>query len=276
MSSVSLIVTTYNWPQALDLTLASVARQSRLPDEVVIADDGSDEATAQLVREWRLRLPCPLVHVWQEDRGFRLARSRNRAILAASGSYIVLVDGDVILHPRFVEDHLDCARPDCFIQAARPQLSPATTARVLSGAQTRIGPLTRGLTRRPYALRSVLLSNLTSKVKTSLGGIQGCNQSFWREHAMRVNGYDERFTGWGPEDREFAARLLHVGVSRNYVRHRAVIFHLHHPSRAPQHANPFDAFMHETLRTGAIRCELGLDSHAVAAPPIRPAATGTG
>ena len=76
MSSVSLIVTTYNWPQALDLTLASVARQSRLPDEVVIADDGSDEATAQLVREWRLRLPCPLVHVWQEDRGFRLARSQ--------------------------------------------------------------------------------------------------------------------------------------------------------------------------------------------------------
>ena len=275
MTSVSLIITTYNWPQALNLTLASVARQSRLPDEVVIADDGSGEATAQIVREWRLRLPCPVLHVWQEDRGFRLARSRNRAIVASSGDYIVLVDGDVILHPRFVEDHVQCARPDCFIQAARPQLSAAATAHALSRLQTSVSPLARGLTRRPYALRNPLLSRMTSKVKSSLCGIHGCNQSFWREHAIRVNGYDERFTGWGPEDREFAARLLHIGVARNYVRHRAVVFHLHHKSRAPQRENPLDELMRETLRTGAVRCAHGLDSHTISIPQFVPtAATG--
>lgn len=275
MTSVSLIITTYNWPQALNLTLASVARQSRLPDEVVIADDGSGEATARIVREWRLRLPCPVIHVWQEDHGFRLARSRNRAIVASSGKYIVLVDGDTILHPRFVEDHLHCARSDCFIQAARPQLSPDATARALSREQTSISPFTRGLARRPYALRSPLLSSLTSKVKASLCGIHGCNQSFWRDHAIRVNGYDERFIGWGPEDREFAARLLHIGVARNYVRHRAVVYHLHHQSRAPQRENPFDELMRETLRTGAVRCVQGLDSHTIALSPfVRTAATG--
>src|SRR5215510_4962598 len=92
----SLIVTTYNWPEALDLTLRSVARQSVPPAEVIIADDGSGAATRQIIDAWRERRPFPIRHVWQEDRGFRLARSRNRAIAAATSDYLVLVDGDMV------------------------------------------------------------------------------------------------------------------------------------------------------------------------------------
>lgn len=115
---VSLIVTTYNWPAALHLTLASAARQTLMPAEIVIADDGSGAPTRQLVEEWSERMPCPVKHIWQDDQGYRLARSRNRAIAASVGDYVVLVDGDMILHPRFIEDHAACARPDCFIQGA--------------------------------------------------------------------------------------------------------------------------------------------------------------
>lgn len=258
---VSLIVTTYNWPAALGLTLASVMRQSVLPQEVIIADDGSGSATASVVADWQRRAPVPLRHVWQEDLGFRLARSRNRAIAAATHEYLLLIDGDMVLHPRFVEDHIRCARPDCFIQGSRPQLSAQTTARLLQTGDTRVGVLTAGLQRRAYAFRSPLLSRWASKAKASLGGIQGCNQSFWRRHAVQVNGYDERFTAWGPEDREFAARLLHIGIKRNYVRHRAIAFHLYHATRAPQGVNPQDRFLHETLSARSAWCESGLDIH---------------
>jgi glycosyltransferase involved in cell wall biosynthesis len=255
---VSLIVTTYNWPAALDVTLASIALQTRMPQEVVVADDGSGPETESVVRRWMSRMPCPVHHVWQEDTGFRLARSRNRAIARASGDYIVLIDGDMLLHPKFVADHVACARPDAFIQGARPQLSPEVTQKVLHTGVPAVGFLSPGLERRQYAWRSVLLSRFASKARFTLGGIQGCNQSFWREHFVRVNGYDERFTGWGPEDREFAARLLHIGVKRNYVRHRAIAYHLHHKSRAPGGDNPFDRLLEETLRTRAVRCEHGL------------------
>src|SRR5262245_48205152 len=160
----TLIITTYNWPEALDLALASVALQSRLPTEVIVADDGSGSPTAAVVHKWQARGLVPVRHVWQEDSGFRLARSRNRAIAAARGEYIVLVDGDMVLHRRFIEDHIGCARPDCFIQGARPQLSPATTARLLASGNPSVGPFSRGLTRRPYALRNRLLSRLTSRI----------------------------------------------------------------------------------------------------------------
>jgi hypothetical protein len=98
-------------------------------------------------------------------------------------------------------------------------------------------------------------------VKTAPGGIQGCNQSFWRAHALRINGYDERFNARGPEHREFAARPLHTGIRRHYVRHRPIAFHLHHRWRAPTgEVNPLDRLLQETLAARTIRCDQGIDS----------------
>lgn len=269
----SLIVTTYNWPEALELTLGSVALQSVSPDEVIVADDGSGPATAAVVERCRRSSRIPVQHVWQPDEGFRLARSRNRAIAAASHEYIVLVDGDMILHRHFIRDHAACARSDCFIQGARPQLSPDVTRRLLNGDRLALGWWTRGMQRRLYAWRNVPLSRVASRVKSSLGGIQGCNQSFWRKHALQINGYDERFDAWGPEDREFAARLLHIGVRRNYIRHRAIAFHLHHRTRAPSgEVNPLDRLLQETLAARTIRCEKGIES--VSSDPPRSSAGG--
>lgn len=274
-TDVSLIVTTYNWPRALDLTLASIAHQSHMPAEVIIADDGSGPETAQVIEAAARQLSCEVHHIWQEDRGYRLARSRNRAIAAARGEYVVLVDGDMILHRRFVEDHVRCARPDSFIQGARPRLSQATTEQLLRTGGPRPNVFSSGLEHRAYALRNVPLSRWASRVKDTLSGIQGCNQSFWRKHVVGVNGYDERFTAWGPEDREFAARLLHTGLKRNYVRHRAIAFHLHHRSRAPEGYNPFERLLAETLLTRAVWCKHGLDSHlpAASAPSMSPSRT---
>jgi hypothetical protein len=202
-----------------------------------------------------------LQHVWQPDEGFRLARSRNRAIAAARMDYIVLVDGDMILQRHFIRDHIHCARPDCFIQGARPQLSASVTERLLKGERPTLGWWTAGLRRRLYAWRNPLFSRAASRVKSTLGGIQGCNQSFWRQHALQVNGYDERFNAWGPEDREFAARLLHLGIRRNYVRHRAIAFHLHHRTRAPADGvNPLDLLLQETLTARTIRCDQGIEA----------------
>ena len=261
---VSVIVTTYNWPEALNLTLSSVLRQSVMPVDVVIADDGSKAPTAELVREWRRRLPCTVTHYWQEDDGYRVARARNGAIAAARGEYLIFADGDMVLHPRFVEDHRALARRDSFIQGVRPRLSPATTAAMLKSGDPDVSLFSRGMEHRAYALRSPALSRATSQVRDSLAGVQSCNQSCFRDHLVRINGFDERFVGWGPEDRELAARLLHIGVQRNYVRHRAVAYHLYHKSRAPEGHNPLDRFLEETLRTRATTCERGLNLHLAA------------
>lgn len=111
--TVSVIVATYNRPDALEMCLKSLMEQSRLPDEIVVGDDGSGAGTKDVIERMARISPAKIVHVWQEDKGFRLARIRNKAVLASMGEYIIQIDGDIIAHHRFVEDHLRYARPGC-------------------------------------------------------------------------------------------------------------------------------------------------------------------
>src|SRR5690606_41110372 len=93
--SVSLSISTYNWPQALNLCLKSVTSQTIMPDEVIIADDGSALATKQLIESFRTQFGVPLIHVWHEDMGFRKSMIINKAISAASSRHIIESDADV-------------------------------------------------------------------------------------------------------------------------------------------------------------------------------------
>src|SRR5215212_3540345 len=102
---ISLIVSTYNRPDALGACLRSLSRQTDRNFEIAVADDGSGAETRDLVKSWTANSSVPLKHVWQEDRGFRLAEIRNRAIVASAGDYLVFLDGDCIARPDFIVAH---------------------------------------------------------------------------------------------------------------------------------------------------------------------------
>jgi glycosyltransferase involved in cell wall biosynthesis len=261
---VALIVTTYNWPEALALILASVRGQSRLPDEVIVADDGSGADTAALIAREQVDFPCPLRHVWQEDLGFRVARVRNLAVAASDGDYVLLIDGDMVLHPRFVEDHVRAARPGSFVQGMRVLTTPAGRERMLREGVTRLRFADAGLRRRRHTLRIPLLSRLLLRLTRSrsrLSGIKTCNQGWWRRDLLALNGFDERMQGWGREDEELALRAFHRGLARRSLRFGALAFHLHHPERHRDGASPNDALLAEALGRKLTRCDHGIDSH---------------
>lgn len=274
---VSLIVLTYNWPRALALTLTSIARQSRLPDEVVVTDDGSTADTRQLIEREARGFPIPLAHLWQEDVGFRAARARNRGIAAARGNYVIIVDGDMLLHPRFVADHLAFAQEQRFLAGGRLRATPRATARLLDGAEPVFWPWMDGEFdaphdfRRYHALRWPWLAR--QKARGRRGRIMSCNMSFWRSDLERVNGFDEAMEGYGSEDLELGARLENAGVLRKQLKFAGLAVHLHHDSRAPADPDdlsmPNNRILYETRHGGRTRCERGLDLHAgeFAAPP---------
>src|SRR3546814_319958 len=109
IADCSLIVSTYNWPEALTCCLNSIAAQTVLPTEIIIADDGSTEETKNATVDWSKRTHIPLIHVWHADQGFRLSEIRNKAIQRAAHPYIIQIDGDIILDSNFIEDHLKSA-----------------------------------------------------------------------------------------------------------------------------------------------------------------------
>src|SRR5258705_316938 len=151
----SLVVTTYDWPDALDLVLASALHQTELPGEVIVADDGSGEPTAEVVRRFAPRFGrqgVALHHVWHADEGFRAA-------------------------------------------------------------------------------------------------------------AKRVNGFNERFVGWGREDSEFVARLVNAGVRRRKLKFGGIMYHLWHPERPRDALDTNDALLDAVRRANAVRAEDGMDKY---------------
>jgi glycosyltransferase involved in cell wall biosynthesis len=259
---VSLVLSTYNWPQALELALGAVARQSYLPDEVIVADDGSAAPTRAAIERIAASYPTRLVHLWQEDAGFRLARVRNRAIAAAQGDYVIFLDGDMVAQRHFVADHVAAARPQCFTQGQRTMAGATLSAHMLATHQLDVTPFAADLTRRDCALRLPLLRHAYRARNYGKKRVMGCNQGFWRDDLVALNGFDERMAGWGREDTELAVRAYHAGIRRIQLYGTAVAVHLHHQQRGDGNAStPNDAYLAESERLARTRCEHGVADH---------------
>ncbi|GAB1342373.1 glycosyltransferase family 2 protein [Gemmatimonas sp.] len=259
MPSVSLVIATYNWPAALDVVLRSVRAQREMPREVLVADDGSGESTRHVVLAHQADFPVPLTHVWHEDRGFRLAAIRNQAIRQATGSYIVQVDGDMVLHDQFVRAHRRFAQRGSYVQGGRCLLDESTTARLLRERRSVVPAFSRGLRNRQNAWYAPWLSRLVRGPRDPDRRTRGCHMAFWRDDLLAVNGYDEEFIGWGREDSELAARLIHSGVRRRNFKFGAVAYHLWHQEACRDRFSANDARYAETLRERRQRCRYGLE-----------------
>lgn len=274
MTTPSLVVTTYNWKEALALCLRSVAQQRLLPMEVVVADDGSRDDTRELVMQMAADFPVPLHHAWQEDTGFRAARVRNLGTAATSGDYVIYIDGDMILHPSFVADHVRLIRPGIYLQGGRLNASQDETRRLLAGGAPSFSPRMPGEYKRRHAIHWPWLA--ARKLGREKGIVMSCNMGIWRADLDRVNGFDNAFEGWGREDDDLAARLRHAGVERRALRFAGLAVHLWHPSRwpdgiPPTETIPNDRLYHRTLAQRSVRCERGLDEY-MAVPAEEPIA----
>ncbi|MCL7715429.1 glycosyltransferase family 2 protein [Stenotrophomonas mori] len=270
---ISLVILTYNWPDALDRVLQSIATQRRMPEEVLIADDGSGQATTDVVARWQRDLPVPVRHVWQDDQGFRAARCRNLGIAASQGDYVILIDGDMLLHRDFVADHAAFAAPGHFLQGGRLKASVAESRRLLDGGRPVFAPWMDAEfdafdgSRRLYAFRQPLLARWKARARNG-GRVMSCNMSFWREDLLRANGFDERMEGYGAEDRELVARLENAGLRRRALKWAGLAVHLWHNSRAPEDVDDMDLpnnrLLHATRTQKITRCRHGIDTHPAA------------
>lgn len=221
-----------------------------------------------MVDAFRSRFPVPLVHLWHEDRGFRLAKMRNMCIARATGDYIVQIDGDLILHPDFIADHAAAARPGAFLKGTRVLLGKSFSDAVCASKNPPPSTLrfySRGIAgKAETAIRCPLLARIFARwfKRHHISGL-GCNMSFWRDDVVAINGYDERYEGWGQEDDDLAHRLYRYGCRKRALRFAGIVFHLWHRERTAQNethrANL--AYCREQDLRQVVRCESGLDQY---------------
>ena len=263
---VSLIVNTYQKPRHLALVLESIALQTGIDAamELVVADDGSEDETADLVERFAARVPFPVRFTTEPHDGFRLARVRNRGAAIARGATLLFLDGDSILPPDHVAAHLARRRPGWaqlgdvarLSEASCRDLEPATLWQVdirrLVPADER-----RRLARRH---RKAGLQNLLHH--PSKPRLAGGNFAIWRDDYLRINGSDERFRGWGQEDDDLGLRLRAAGVRLASILDRTNTYHVWHPtdpSATPRWRDGVNVAYF--LRRGRLtRCRSGLET----------------
>lgn len=267
---ISVAVITFNWPEALELVLRSLANQTELPHEVIVTDDGSQPATRELLLRLAQDYPVRLVHLWQPDDGARMSRARNRAIAAAQGDYVILLDGDMVVEKHFVADHRAFARRGCFAQGSRVLTDASSMQGMLGRGPSFPDFFHRGIDRRRHTLRMPLLARLFARPSKRQGGIKSCNMAFWREDLVRLNGFNEAMTGWGREDTELAVRAFHAGLLRRDLRLGGLAVHLYHRTRKQLIDNPNDRILEYARRSELVRCERGVEQYMVefAAVPV--------
>ena len=263
---ISVIVSTYNREDALDVVLRALARQSDRDFEIVVADDGSGPATARVVRDWAARNPVPIKHVWHDDRGFRLAEIRNRGIRASSGAYIVFLDGDCIARRDFVAKHRRLAEPRWFVTGTRILLSRELTDRILhEGLEPELWGLARFMAHRlrhhfnrVAPLLALRLGPMRKLMAHRWRGARGSNMAFWRADLERVGGFDTSFSGWGREDSDIFIRMIRAGVRRKDGRFASGVLHLWHPDADRSHLDDNDRQLDEVLHSTRIVARCGL------------------
>lgn len=233
---VSIILATYNWPEALRLSLLSLETQTENDFEVVIADDGSGPSTRELIEKHK-NSSFQILHEWQEDEGFRKSKILNQAIQNAKGEYLIFLDGDCIVQPDFVEQHLKLARPGVMVTGSRILLGRKLTAQFCEVGEWSFSKLTsKALIYRltgqlnKYLPLFLKLPDSSTRIYTSFkwSRIKGCNMAAWRSDVNKIKGFDESLEGWGHEDADFVFRLQNNGIKRKSGAWATEVFHLWH------------------------------------------------
>ena len=258
----SLIIATYNWAAALELVLLSLLKQSRLPDEIIIADDGSTEATKQLIERYTDKFQCGLHHIWQADKGFQKTKILNKAVDKANGDYIIQIDGDILLHKHFIKDHIHTAKQGVFIHGSRVFLNKKITNKAFADLAYHFSIFTSGISNRLNGIRSPLLSTIISSKNDNLKGTRGCNFSFWKQNFIEANGYNEDMTGWGKEDTELSIRLMNNGLQKHKLKGKAVCYHLHHNISSREGLTINTAILETALKNKIKNCTNGISKYA--------------
>jgi glycosyltransferase involved in cell wall biosynthesis len=263
---ISVIVTTYNREDALAAVLRSLSRQGDPNFEVIVADDGSGPATAALVASWKAKAGHRVEHVWHEDKGFRAGEIRNRAVLAARGSYCVFLDGDCVVRPDFVARHRALARPGAFVTGNRILLSRELTAKVLAEILTPeswsmarwIAERWKGDVNRLSALLTLPLGPLRFVRRKAWRGARSCNMAIWRRDFETVDGFDADYSGWGKEDSDIIVRLLHAGIMRKDGTFSTGVIHLWHADADRSALPENERKLSQLLAGDAVRAKHGM------------------
>lgn len=239
----TIIVSVYKDTEALGFILESLANQTVKPDEIIVSEDGNSQEMADFIATQKSRFPN-LLHLTQEDEGWRKNLAMNNAIKAARNEYLVFIDGDCVPYTTFIQAHVENAQKKIVLCGKRFELGPAFTDKV-KRHELKLADIEKNFlwylpsmikddARHPEDGLYFKSHNLISRLihRRYVRHIIGCNWSCYKEDFLTINGFDEtyRLPAEG-EDVDPSWRFRGMGIELKSCRNNANIIHLYHPKR---------------------------------------------
>ncbi len=256
----SIIISVYKNTEALKLVLESLRQQTILDFEVIVSEDGEDCAMRRFVENYDWF--CPYQHLTQSDEGWRKNRALNRAVLASNADWLIFIDGDCVLHPRFVEMHLYYAQPNRILLGKRVKLSPQVSQKILAGdihyPQKWWRLIGKGCR---YVDEGIFVPYFLGRQLKSSNHLTGCNMSFAKEAIVSINGFNEEYIlpAVG-EDTDIDWRFRAKGYEFVSVRCRAITYHLYHKENWSDQTENL-AIMNRNKQDKQVVCLQGINNH---------------
>ncbi len=266
---ISVIVTTYNRPDALRAVLVGLNAQKYKNFEVIIADDGSDKNTQEIINKTKIEIDFPIKHIWQANKGFRAAKARNKAVAGAEGEYLVFLDGDCVPLPDFIKKHNCIAEPGWFVRGNRMMLSELFTQLILKNDIdpsrynffTLFPHYVSGRIKRIFSFLYLPLGPIRKLMSKQWKGAKTCNLGIWKKDFIAVNGLDERYVGWGHEDADLVVRLIKSGIYRKEGNFYVPALHLWHKHYDRSNINENEKLLEHVINQDRIWIDAGVNQY---------------
>ena len=269
--TASVIFSTYNSEDWLEKTIIGFSEQTFKDFEIIIADDGSREATRELIDRLRKEISIPIIHVWQEDNGFQKSQILNKAIIASTSDYLIFTDGDCIPRKDFMEVHYKNRKEGYFLSGGYFKL-PMDISKAITKDDIfhqRCFDLqwlkSKGLKRNFKNIKFIttgLLCKALNFVTPTNASWNGHNSSGWKKDLVAVNGFNQEMQ-YGGQDRELGERLFNKGLKSKQIRYSAICVHLDH-KRGYVNKKTWEknfAIRENTRKNKVIKTLLGIDSN---------------
>jgi glycosyltransferase involved in cell wall biosynthesis len=269
MPKVSVIIPVFNRFDFLRRSLLCLMNQSFIVDEVVVTDDGSDDDIPELLKNAFTDFPFELKYVRQENKGFRLSRCRNNGVRISTGDFLIFLDQDIIYTKKFISTFIEHAASDKFLVAwpirlKSKQMPKLTDEMILAGdfssliTKEQCARVTKQYQKDLFYqfCKKINVRDIGPKLRSGLFAVS-------RDNYFKVNGFDEKYQGWGNEDDDMGRRFHAAGiVGKNPFRHEFPLHMWHEPNHDEKKRVNLLYYQQrkKQIHHGAFYCEYGISN----------------
>jgi GT2 family glycosyltransferase len=258
MINVRIIIAVYKNIPFLQKVLDSLEFQNYKNFDVAIVEDGDFPAMKAFIENSSYTFP--ILHYTQEDLGFRKNRILNVALRDATQELILFIDGDCILHPKFISNYVKFYDPKVVLFAKRVDLDQKTSQLLLTTTQNNpsIWTMLKNKTKR---IEDGIYLPFKPVKATTHPTLIGCNMGIPLNALKTINGFDEDYenAGYG-EDCDIEWRFQKAGFEFKNLKFHVIQYHLYHerPDREDETAISREK-LNAKKAIGKIACANGLD-----------------